>query len=67
LRVGEEGAEALGVEVRHRLAREIADDELAAAAGDELVGELGGLAARAEEAGIDLQGRHGRLLSEASI
>src|SRR2546429_6979237 len=49
--------------MRHRVFREIANDDFAAATRDELGCERGRLTAGAEEAGIQLQGGHEDLLS----
>ena len=57
---GDERQETFGIEVRQRLAGEIANDHLraiviGAPGGDELIGELARLAAGREQAGVDLQ------------
>jgi hypothetical protein len=64
---GEKGLKTFLVEMRHRLARQIAHHQLGiriagAQRGDELIGEAAGLAVARIQAGVDLQDRlHGTL------
>ena len=65
-RLGDEGGEALGVQMRHRLVRgHVAHHDLRSGmafteGGDELLGELAGLAVAVVDTGVDLQqGGHG--------
>ena len=63
-RLGQECAEAFGVEMRHHFFREIADDDFRAGVarapgGDKFVGELGRLAVARKDTGVDLQQSHG--------